>query len=78
MKVSKQQLRRIIREEKARILMERASPAVAGELDRNLRTALVEFIDGYMGYMGMNSGDAADRQRVRMRISDMITTVLGR
>ena len=78
MKVSQQQLRRIIKEEKAKILMERANPAAAGEIDRNLRAALVEFIDDYMGYMGMSSGDAADRQRVRMRISDMITTILGR
>jgi len=78
MKITKRQLRRIIKEEKARLVSERSTgnPALRSE-EQALRMAVVNFTDKYMMAMGMNSGDPRDLKRVRASIDDMINTVMG-
>ena len=78
MKISKPQLRRIIREEKKRILSERGSgnPALASA-ERELMNTVLDFHDKYMMVMGMNPSDPNDLERVRRTIDDLVSTVLG-
>jgi len=76
MKITKSQLRRIIKEEKEKILAERPNPALA-EIESVLRRTLAEYIDTYMMSMSMNVGDPADRRRVSRRVDDIVTTIIG-
>ncbi len=76
MKITKSQLRRIIKEEKEKILAERPNPALA-EIERVLRRTLAEYIDTYMMSMSMNVGDPADRQRVSRKVGDIVGTIIG-
>ena len=73
MKITKRQLRRIIREG---LLSERVGPMLAGA-ESQLRYSLVEFIQSYMMSMAMNPGDPSDRNRVRAHIDEMVTAILG-
>jgi hypothetical protein len=76
MKITKRQLRRIIREEKARILSESMNPAMV-EIENELRHTLAEYIDTYMMSMNMNPGDAGDRRRVYNRIESLTSMIMG-
>ena len=78
MKITKRQLKRIIKEERQKILNERGAgnPAIQAE-ERALMNAVVEFSDAYMLTMGMNPGDPADAKRVRRTIDDMLDAVMG-
>jgi hypothetical protein len=76
MKITERQLRQIIKEEKARVLAERANPALV-EIESVLRRNLVEYIDTYTMTLGMNPGDPADQRRIRLKIDDMISAVIG-
>ena len=76
MKITKKQLRQIIKEEKARLLSETMNPAMV-EIENELRHTLAEYIDTYMMSMNMNPGDAADRRRVSRRVGDIVTTIIG-
>jgi len=78
MKITKRQLRRIIREEKTRLLSERGTgnPALAAE-EQAVRIAVVNFADKYMMSMGMNVGDPDDLQRVRDQVDNMVSAVMG-
>jgi hypothetical protein len=78
MRITKRQLRRIIREEKARLISERGTgnPALQAE-ERALTDAIVTFADAYMLTMGMNPGDPADAQRTRHTIDDILGAVMG-
>tara|TARA_E500000331_G_scaffold208652_1_gene200075 strand:- start:155 stop:385 length:231 start_codon:yes stop_codon:yes gene_type:complete len=75
MKITKKQLRKIIKEEKAKLLAESQNPAMA-EIEHVLRRTLAEYIDTYMMSMSMNPGDAADRKRVYQRIEAITSTVM--
>ncbi len=75
MKISKRQLRRIIKEEKERLLAERGDPALR-EIESELRHNLAEYIDTYMMSMSMNAGDPADRRRIYRRIEAIAATIL--
>ena len=76
MKITKEQLRRIIKEEKAKLLSEAINPAMV-EIENELRHTLAEYIDTYMMSMNMNPGDPADRRRVSRRVDDIVTTIIG-
>jgi len=78
MKITKRQLRRIIKEEKRNVLNERGTgnPTIQAE-ERALMNAVVEFSDAYMLTMGMNPGDPADAKRLRRTINDMVDSVMG-
>jgi hypothetical protein len=77
-KVTKRQLRRIIKEEKQKLLNERGTgnPALRAE-ERDLIGTVVAFADAYMLTMGMNPGDPADAKRTRRTIDDIINSVMG-
>ena len=76
MKITKEQLRRIIKEEKAKLLSEAMNPAMV-EIENELRHTLAEYIDTYMMSMNMNPGDPADRRRVSRRVDDIVSTIIG-
>mgnify|MGYP001163897720 CR=1 FL=1 len=75
MKITKRQLRQIIKEEKAKLLAESQNPAMV-EIEHVLRRTLAEYIDTYMMSMSMNPGDPSDRRRVYQRIEAITSTVL--
>ena len=75
MKITEEQLKKIIRES---MEMSEAThnPALA-EIERDLRYTLAEYIDTYMMSMNMNAGDPADRRRVSQRVGDIVLTIIG-
>ena len=77
MKITKRQLRRIIREEKLKVISERGTgnPAIQAE-ERALTKAVVDFIDKYMMTMGMDPSDPANHQRTRRTIDDIIGAII--
>jgi len=48
----------------------------SGDEEILLRRAVTSYVDGYMLRMSMNSGDARDRQRVRMQVDDLVSRQL--
>ena len=76
MKISKSELKQIIKEEHRRIISERGNPALA-EIRAVLRRNLVEFVDTYSMEMGMNPSDPVDRRRIQLQISDLVSSILG-
>lgn len=76
MKITKRQLRRIIKEEKVR-LSERGTgnPELRNE-EQVLTRAVTDFADKYMMTMGMDPSDTADLQRTRRTIDDLIGAVM--
>ena len=78
MKITKRQLRRIIKEEKLKLISERGTgnPALHAE-ERALIDAIVAFSDKYMLTMSMNPGIPADAKRVRNMIDNIINGVMG-
>ena len=77
MKITKRQLRRIIREEHSKVIAERGTGNPALKMDeRALMDAVVAFADKYMLTMGMDPSDAADAKRTRRTIDDIIGAVL--
>ena len=76
MKITKRQLRRIIKEEKQKLLAESMNPAMV-EIENELRHTLAEYIDTYMMSMNMNPGDASDRRRVYNRIESITSMIIG-
>ncbi|OUU74767.1 MAG: hypothetical protein CBC29_06460 [Methylococcaceae bacterium TMED69] len=59
-----------------KIVSERISPALF-EIEHVLRRNIVEFADTYMMNMGMDPSDKSDATRVRRKIDDIISSVLG-
>ncbi len=76
MKITRGQLRQIIREEKEKLLIERGDPALA-EIESELRYTLAEYIDTYMMSMNMNPGDIADRKLVFRRLEAIAAAIMG-
>ena len=72
MKITKRQLKRIIREEKARI-QERGTrnPALA-DAERQLTTAIINWVDQYRLAMSMDPNDFGDDRRVRRTLDDIV------
>ena len=56
---------------------ERFQPRAAGDADRNLRQAVLAFVDQYMGGMEMDPSDAGDVRRTKQKIMDVVSSVLG-
>ena len=78
MKITKRQLRRIIKEERQKILAERGTGnPTFGPEERALMNAVVSFHQKYMMAMGMDPSSRADAQRTRSVINDIISAVLG-
>ena len=77
MKITKSQLRQIIREEKA-CLSERgtSNPAMAPS-ERSLINAVVKFVDDYQMTMGMSPGNPDDIKRVRRAIDDIVESIVN-
>ena len=82
MKITKQQLRRIIREELANskqgLLSERGTgnPALQSE-ERELMRAAISFYQKYSLTMGVDPSDRTAVERVKNIISDIINTAIG-
>ena len=78
MKVTKKQLKRIIKEEHQKLLAERGTgnPAFGPE-ERALMNAVIAFHEKYMVAMGMDPSDPSDMQRTRRVIDDIVGTILG-
>ena len=77
MKITKTQLRRIIKEEKQKLVNERANLSAMYELETNLRRAMIDFVTEYMDAMEMEPANKQHVNAVRMRINDVLTQVLG-
>ena len=75
MKITRRQLRKIIKEQ-IELIQERPNQAIY-EIESELRHTLAEYIDTYMMSMSMNPGNAADRQRVYRKINDIVGTLIG-
>tara|TARA_B100000242_G_C42613326_1_gene289309 strand:+ start:268 stop:495 length:228 start_codon:yes stop_codon:yes gene_type:complete len=75
MKITRRQLRKIIKEQ-IELIQERSNQAIY-EIESELRHTLAEYIDIYMMSMSMNPGNAADRQRVYRKINDIVGTLIG-
>ncbi len=75
MKITKKQLRKIIKEE---LMLERGTgnPALQSK-ERAIMSAVVEFVDEYRLVMGMDPNDFGDDRRVRRAVQDIIGSVLG-
>ena len=75
MKITRRQLRRIIKEE---LMLERGTgnPALQSK-ERAIMSAVVEFVDEYRLVMGMDPNDFGDDRRVRRAVQDIIGGVLG-
>ena len=75
MKITRRQLRRIIKEE---LMLERGTgnPALK-DAERSLMRATVEFVDQYRLAMGFDPNDFGDDKRVRRTIDDIIGGILG-
>lgn len=75
MKITKRQLRRIIKEE---LLSERGTgnPVLQGK-ERAIMSAVVDFVDEYRLVMSLDPNDFGDDRRVRKAVQDVIATVLG-
>jgi hypothetical protein len=78
MKVTKRQLRRIIKEEKQKLLNERGTgnPALQSE-EQALRIAVANFADAYMLTMGTDPSDPRGMERVQNAVDNMVTSVMG-
>lgn len=76
MKITKQQLRTIIAEERQKLLSEKMNPAMA-EIENQLKHTLASYIDTYMTSMNMNAGDPSDRRRVYNRIESLTSMIIG-
>ncbi len=75
MKITKRQLRRIIREEKEKILLERSEPD--WHTLTRLNHALVDWFDAYTLAMGLNPGDPLDSKKIHREIDMIVDRVLG-
>jgi len=75
MKITKQQLKLIIRES---ILAERGTgnPALQSE-ERAIMSAVVAFADKYRMTNAMDPSNPGDDKRVRLAVQDVISSVLG-
>lgn len=75
MKITKSQLRKIIKEN---ILSERGTgnPALQAK-ERAITSAVVAFVDEYRLIMGLDPSDFGDDKRVRLAVQDIISGVLG-
>ena len=77
MKITKKQLKRLIREESAKIIVERGTgnPSLRAE-EQLLTRAVADFADKYMLTMGMNPSDPDDMKRTRRTIDDLIGAIM--
>ncbi len=75
MKITKRQLRQLIKEE---LLSERGTgnPALRSE-EQEIMRAVVAFVDKYRLTMGFDPNDFGDDKRVRQAVQDVIAGVLG-
>ena len=75
MKITRRQLRRIIREEKQKLMLE--SRETDWQTNNRLNHALVGWLDAYTLAMGLNPGDPADSKRIHAEIDMIVDRVLG-
>ena len=77
MKVTKLQLRKIIREEHDRLLSERGTgdPQLA-EAERQIVDAVVNWVDKYRIRMGMDPNDFRDDKRIRSALDQIIGALI--
>ena len=75
MKITKQQLKLIIRES---ILAERGTgnPELQSE-ERAIMNAVVAFVDKYRLTNSLDPSDISDDRRVRLAIQDIISSIIG-
>ena len=78
MKITKRQLRRIIREERARLISERGTgnPELRPE-EQAIMRSVVAFVDKYRLVNSLDPNDFGDDKRVRQAVQDVIAGVLG-
>jgi len=73
MKITRKHLRRLIREERERILKE-----MSGSDDEvAFRRAVDDFVMDHMNTMGMNAGNPTDRKRIRNRVQELVDVQLN-
>ena len=77
MKITKRQLRRIIAEEKEKLVAERTGPGAMYDMRANLRRALGDFVEDYMRSMEMDPANKQHVNAVRMQVNDALTQILG-
>ena len=77
MKITKRQLRRIIREEKTRLSERGTSNPAMAPSERSLINAVVKFVDDYQMTMGMSPGNPDDIKRIRRAIDDIIESIVN-
>ena len=77
MQITKRQLRRIIREERARLMNERGTgnPELRPE-EQAIMKAVVAFVDKYRLVNSLDPNDFGDDKRVRQAVQDVIAGVL--
>ncbi len=76
MKITKRQLKQIIKEEKNKLLQERGINPALSEIEQLLRYNLVEFIDTYMISMNIDPSDERQKDRIKNVINDIVNSVL--
>ena len=67
MKITKRQLRRIIREEKVRLLKEGSPQAAEERADAALGELMDAYLDQYLDLSGSNRGDALEQAYADLR-----------
>ena len=72
MKITKRQLKQVIREEKQRLLAEQGNEQHLYEAEQRLREALDEFIMVYDEYLGYD----VEMHTIRRRIDDVVGEVV--
>jgi hypothetical protein len=71
MKITKEQLTQIIKEETERVL-----EFAGADSEQALNGALDDYVEEYMMKMGVNPGDPQSRQRVRKIVIDKVSSRL--
>jgi len=76
MKITKRELKKIIKEEKSRLIQERGMNPALTEIEQLLRYNIVEFVDTYMMSMNIDPSDERQKDRVRQAINNIVDSVI--
>lgn len=71
MKITREHLRRLIREEKERLL-----ESIGSNDEMTFRRAVDDFVMDHMNTMNMNAGDSRDRERIRSTVERLVSVQL--
>lgn len=71
MKITRKHLRRLIREEKERLL-----ESIGSNDEMTFRRAVDDFVMDHMNTMNMNAGDSRDRERIRSTVERLVSVQL--